>query len=488
MGYLVAIDQGTTGSTVIVLDTELNVISRVNREFAQHYPQPGWVEHEPEQIWCSVLEALKVALDGLDTKQIVGIGITNQRETTIVWDRATGKPIHRAIVWQCRRTEPQCQGLREAGLEGEVTRRTGLVLDPYFSGTKVRWILDHAGAHSDARDGKLCFGTVDSFLVWRLTGGAAHVTDVSNASRTLLMNLENLSWDGDLLGIFGVPEQVLPRLCGNAEIYGYTRSVPGIPDGVPIAGMAGDQQAALFGQACFEIGEAKCTYGTGAFLLMNTGEHFVRSQNRLLSTVAWSLGGRVTYALEGSTFVAGAIVQWLRDGLQFFKTAAEIEELAASVEDNGGVVLVPALTGLGAPHWKAEARGVIWGLTRGVGRGHVARAALEGVAHQCADVLGAMEGDLGGRLGELKVDGGAAANGLLMQVQADLLGCRLVRPRMLDTTALGAALLAGLGVGVFSDLGAIKKSWQMDREFLPRVDEEKRLGMRGLWREGLKRV
>lgn len=490
MGYLVAIDQGTTGNTVMVLDEKLNVQAKVTHEFPQIYPRPGWVEHDPETIWGSVLDALAGAIEasGIDAKEIIAIGITNQRETTFVWERSSGAPIHNAIVWQCRRTEPFCRELREAGLAPMFERKTGLVVDPYFSGTKVRWILDELDAHGRAESGDLCFGTSDSFLVWRLTRGQSFVTDASNAARTLMMDLESLTWDAELLDALKVPLGMLPEICGNAEVYGHTRGVPGLPDGIPIAGMAGDQQSALFGQACYREGEAKCTFGTGSFLLMNTGSKIVRSSNRMLSTVAWNVGGETTYALEGSTFIAGAAVQWLRDQMGFIKDAAEIEALAAEVPDSGGVVFVPSFTGQGAPHWNAEARGVIWGLTRGSSRAHIARATLEGIAHQNADVLEAMEADLGQELGVLKVDGGAAANDLLMQIQSDLLGTRLVRPAMLETTALGAALLAGLGVGLFSDLGAVRDAWRSSGEFSPQIDSEAREAARAYWWAALKRV
>ncbi|MCA9558397.1 MAG: glycerol kinase GlpK, partial [Myxococcales bacterium] len=444
--YVLAIDQGTTGSTVLVLDADLRVRGRHTEEFPQIFPQPGWVEHDPEAIMASVQAALIGALKdaGVDPGDIAGIGITNQRETTVLWDRQTGRAVHNAIVWQCRRTADRCRALKDAGHEALFRARTGLVLDPYFSGTKLAWLLSHVGgARAQAEKGALAFGTIDTFLVWRLTGGAAHVTDASNASRTLMMNLETLDWDDDLLQVLGVPRGVLPAVRGCSEIYGTTRDFPGLPDGIPVAGMAGDQQAALFGQACFDVGEAKCTYGTGAFLLMNTGAEPVPSTNGMLTTVGWKLGDRVTYALEGSAFIAGAAVQWLRDGLGLIQKASDIEGLARQVPDSGGVYFVPALTGLGAPHWKADARGLICGLTRGTTRAHLARAALEGIAFQNHDILRAMEADLGKRLTALKVDGGAPANDLLMQFQADLLGVEIVRPAMLETTALGAAFLAG---------------------------------------------
>jgi glycerol kinase len=486
-----AIDQGTTGSTAVVLDRSLRVLAKANREFPQRFPQPGWVEHDPEAIWQSVRHAVTAVLADpkVDADRIEAIGITNQRETTVVWDRATGAPIHHAIVWQCRRTTEVCQTLRAAGHEALVRERTGLVLDPYFSGTKVAWVLDHVdGARDRAERGELAFGTIDSFLVHRLTGGGVHVTDVSNASRTLLMHLEDGAWDDELLALFRVPKVMLPEIRGNAEVYGKTKNVGFLPDGIPIAGMAGDQQAALFGQACFEPGEAKCTYGTGAFLLMNVGDTPVASNHGLLTTAAWRLNGKTTYALEGSAFVAGAVVQWLRDSLQFFSSAAEVEALAATVEDSGGVVLVPALTGLGAPHWNPEARGVIWGITRGTTRAHVARAALEGIAFQNKDILDAMVADRGEPLRCLRVDGGAAANDLLMQFQCDLVGVPLSRPHMLETTALGAAMLAMVGVGVFDDLGTLREAWVEERRFSSAMSAPERDAAMARWAEGLRRV
>jgi len=472
-GYLLAIDQGTTGTTVLVIDEQLVVRGQHTQDFPQIFPQPGWVEHDPEAIIHSVEVAIAQALAaaGVAGSTVAAIGITNQRETTVLWDRATGRAVHNAIVWQCRRTADRCAVLKAAGHEALFKARTGLVLDPYFSGTKVAWLLDHVpDARTRAARGELAFGTIDSFLVARLTGGAVHVTDVSNASRTLLMDLETLAWDPTLADLLTVPLAVLPTIRSSAEVYGKTRGFKGLPDGIPIAGMAGDQQAALFGQACFAPGEAKCTYGTGAFLLMNTGERPVFSQNGLLTTVAWQVGGHVTYALEGSAFIAGAAVQWLRDGLGLIQHASEIEGLAAQVPDTGGVYFVPALTGLGAPYWRPEARGVIHGLTRGTTAAHLARATLEGIAFQNQDVLAAMQRDLGHPLTTLKVDGGAAANGLLMQIQADLLGVEIVRPAMLQTTALGAALLAGLGSGYFSDLEAVRAAWRADATFQRTAD------------------
>ncbi len=475
--FIVAIDQGTTGSTVLVFDEKLALRGRGYREFKQHFPQPGWVEHDPEEIWESVAGALADAVHGagngggIEAAQIAAVGITNQRETTLVWDRKTGKPLHHAIVWQDRRTAEMCAKLKAAGLEQEFQTRTGLVLDPYFSGTKLKWLLDNVGGlGAHAERGEVCFGTVDSYLVWRLTGGAVHVTDVSNASRTLLFDVHELAWSDRLLELLRVPRSMLPEVRGSAEIYGLTRGVAGLPDGVPVAGIAGDQQAALFGQMCFAGGDAKCTYGTGAFMLMNTGEKAVPSKNGLLTTVGWKIGERVTYALEGSTFIAGAMVQWLRDGLGVIESARDIEALAASVPDSGGVTVVPALAGLGAPHWRPDARGLISGLTRGTTKAHLARAVLEGIALQIADLLGAMQADSGISLKELKVDGGAAANNLLMQFQADVLGVPIVRPAMVEATALGAAMLCGIGAGIWKqpDIAGLFSQGTAQR-FTPRM-------------------
>jgi glycerol kinase len=490
--YLLALDQGTTGSTAVLLDRDLQLVGAVNREFAQHYPQPGWVEHDPADIWRSLGEAVQGVLQktGVLSCDIAAIGITNQRETTVVWDRATGQPVHRAIVWQCRRTADTCRSLREAGWQDLFRARTGLVLDPYFSGTKARWILDRTDQGlARARRGELAFGTIDTWMVWHLTGGA-YVTDVSNASRTLMMDLARAEWDDELLDVLGVPRALLPAIVGNAEQVGVTRGVGFLPDGIPITGMAGDQQAALFGQACFEPGEAKCTYGTGAFLLMNTGTTPVPSTQGLLTTAAWRLPGQdtPTYALEGAAFIAGAAVQWLRDGLGMIETSRDIEALAAQVPDTDGVVFVPALTGLGAPHWNAEARGVLWGLTRGSTRAHIARAVLEGIAFQNMDLLQAMERDLGRRLRILRVDGGAAANNLLMQFQSDLLDVPISRPPSLESTATGAALLAGLGAGWFQNTDHIRDAWREERRFQPTMTREARDLHIARWRQGLARV
>ncbi|HVV48571.1 MAG TPA: glycerol kinase GlpK [Polyangia bacterium] len=450
---VIAIDQGTTGTTVLVVDATRAVRGRGYREFAQIYPRPGEVEHDPEAIWASVTGALGDALVGVDVRRIAALGITNQRETTLLWERDGGRPVANAIVWQDRRTAPLCAALKAAGHEPAVRQRTGLVLDPYFSATKIRWLLDNVGGlRARAEAGALAFGTVDSFLIWRLTGGKTHVTDVTNASRTLLFDLHARRFSDELCALFGVPRALLPEVRPSAGRLGETRGVPGLPDGIPIAGVAGDQQAALFGQDCTEAGDAKCTFGTGAFLLMNVGAEPRPSTHGLLTTVAWTLeaGGAAStaYALEGSAFVAGALVQWLRDGLGLIASAPEIEPLARSVPDAGGVTIVPALTGLGAPHWRAEARGLIAGVTRGTTRAHLARAALEAIALQNVDLVSAMQADAGRSINHLRVDGGAAANDLLMQIQADLLGVQIFRPEMVESTALGAAKLAALAVGL----------------------------------------
>ncbi|HKA90523.1 MAG TPA: glycerol kinase GlpK [Haliangiales bacterium] len=488
MRTVVAIDQGTTGSTVLVLDEKLALLGKANREFPQIYPQPGWVEHDPEQIWGSVLAALRDALAEAHVPRdsVAAVGVTNQRETSLLWDKRTGEPARSAIVWQDRRTAGMCEELKQKGHEPRVRELTGLVLDPYFSGTKLRWMLDD-GHRAGAEAGTLAFGTVDSFLVHRLTGGRVHITDPSNASRTLLFGLRSLAWEDELLALLAVPRACLPEVRGSAEVYGTTRGVAGLPDGIPVAGIAGDQQAALFGQACFSPGDAKCTFGTGAFLLLNTGAQPVASRHGLLTTVAWRIGDEVAYALEGSAFIAGAVVQWLRDGLGIIRSAAEVEVLAASVPDSGGVVLVPALAGLGAPHWRPHARGIIAGLTRGSTAAHVARAALEGVALQNVDILRAMEAD-GGNLALLKVDGGAAANDLLMQFQADVLGVPISRPSILETTALGAAFLAGLGAGVWESKQEILGTWRENRRFLPRIDATEREAHLARWHTAVEKT
>jgi glycerol kinase len=494
-GHLLAIDQGTTGSTALVLGTDGGTLGRATLEFPQHFPEPGWVEHEADEIWQSVVGAVVEALRaaGVRAEDTLAIGITNQRETTLVWERASGTPIHRAIVWQDRRTAPTCESLRAAGESARVAETTGLVLDPYFSGTKVAWLLDHVdGARARAEAGELAFGTVDSFLVFRLAGGAAHsaphVTDVTNASRTLLMSLDRCAWDDEMCRLFGVPRAVLPAIVGSAERVAVTRGVPGLPDGIPIAGIAGDQHAALFGQTCFEPGDAKCTYGTGAFLLVNTGSVRRSSKSGLLATVAWQVGGEVTYALEGSVFIAGAAVQWLRDGLGIIRSAREIETLARSVPSADGVTFVPALSGLGAPYWDARARGLVTGLTRGTTRAHLARATLEAIAFQVDDVLTAMQADLGGPLRRMRVDGGAAQNDLLLELQSSFSALSVERPTELESTARGAAMLAGVGAGVFRSRDELSRFARLEREFRPGIDPSERARARARWEEAVDRA
>ena len=492
MGDLIlSIDQGTTGTTVLIIDHGMNVVSRAYAEFPQIFPKPGWVEHDPEQIWESTETTIAKALEAkqIDPGRIAAIGITNQRETTVVWSKETGRPYYNAIVWQCRRTADICAALKERGLEDSFRDINGLVLNPYFSGTKVSWLLENVPAFAtDADAGRAAFGTIDTFLVWRLTGGVAHVTDVSNASRTLMFSLTDLDWDAELVDILGVPESVLPKVLSSSEVYGTTRRLSVLPDGIPVAGIAGDQQAALFGQACFDPGMAKCTYGTGSFLLLNTGDKIVPSNHKLLTTVGWKLGDEVAYVLEGSCFISGAAVQWLRDGLQIISAANEIERLAAQVEDSGGVVFVPALAGLGAPHWNPEAKGVIWGMTRGTTKAHLARATLDAIALQNFDVLGAMQDDYGQDIALLKVDGGASENNLLMQFQADILGVEISRPTMVETTALGAALLAGLAVGLWKSKQEVTDNWKEDRRFAPSMPMDKKQAHLDLWNEALRRV
>ncbi len=488
MPHVLALDQGTTSSRAIVFDESGAAVAVAQREFRQLFPRPGWVEHDPLEIWESQLAVAREALAraGLEARDVAALGLTNQRETVVLWDRATGKPLANAIVWQDRRTADVCDRLKREGHEPLFRERTGLVLDPYFSGTKLAWLLDHVPGARDAPE-RIAFGTVDSWLLWNLTG-ALHATDVTNASRTLLWNLHTADWDGELLAILDVPRQILPEVRASSEIYGETAAgLFGAP--IPIAGVAGDQQAALFGQACLVPGMVKNTYGTGCFLLMNTGDHPVRSRNQLLTTPAWRLGaGPAEYALEGSVFVAGAVVQWLRDGLGLIRAAADVEALAASVPDTGGVVLVPAFTGLGAPHWDPYARGALVGITRGTTAAHIARAALEAIAFQVADVLDAMAADSGVPIAELRVDGGAAANDLLMQLQADLAGVPVVRPRVQETTALGAAYLAGLATGVWKDTGEIAARWQVDRTFEPALDPPQAAARRARWNRAVERA
>ena len=467
--YILALDQGTSSSRAIVFDHEGGICSVAQMEFTQYFPQPGWVEHNPMEIWSSeaavIAEAIsKIGINGLD---IAAIGITNQRETTIVWDAETGVPVYNAIVWQDRRTSAYCDSLKAQGLVDKIRQKTGLILDAYFSGTKIKWILDNVpGAREKAEAGKLRFGTVDSWLVWQLTRGEVHVTDVSNASRTLLFNIHSLKWDKELLDLFGIPESMMPEVRSSSEVYGHTKTTIFAHE-VPIAGIAGDQQAALFGQMCTEPGSVKNTYGTGCFLLMNTGDKPILSKNNLLTTVAWKIGDSVNYALEGSIFVGGSVVQWLRDGLGVIRSSSEVEELASKVPDNGGVYFVPALTGLGAPHWDPYAHGLICGITRGTTAAHIARAALEGIAFQTMDIVSSMEKDAGMPLSELKVDGGASRNNLMMQFQADILGADVIRPQVTETTALGACYLAGLAVGFWDSLEQVKRQWKAERCFSP---------------------
>jgi glycerol kinase len=479
---LLAIDQGTTGTTSLVMTTDGATIARRTVEFAQHYPEPGWVEHEPTEILASVEASVADVLGQVGSERIAAIGITNQRETTVVWDRGTGKPIHRAIVWQDRRTAPMCERLRADGHEAKFRARTGLVLDPYFSGTKVAWLLDHVeGARARADRGELAFGTIDAYLVHALSGGARHATDATNASRTLLLDLASCNWDDELCALLGVPRGVLPEVVASAGPIATTRGFAGLPDGLPITGIAGDQQAALFGQACFGVGDSKCTYGTGAFALTNVGTAPKASAHGLLTTIAWKVGDRVHYALEGSAFIAGAAVQWLRDGLGVIQSAAEIEALAASVRSSDGVVFVPALSGLGAPHWDPHARGLVSGITRGTTRAHLARAVLEGVAFEVTDLLGAAAADLGQPIARMRVDGGAAANGLLMQLQADFADVTIERPHELESTARGAAMLAGVGAGLFGSIEDAARMSRVERTFVPSMRDDERASHRARW-------
>lgn len=486
--YVLALDQGTTSSRAILYDHAGAPVASAQKEFRQHFPQPGWVEHDANEIWTSQHEVMlaAIATSGATPEAIAAIGITNQRETTVVWDRATGKPIGNAIVWQDRRTARLCDELKADGKAGLIQQKTGLVLDAYFSGTKLKWLLNNVpGARERAENGELCFGTIDTWLIWNLTGGKVHATDPSNASRTLLFNIHTNSWDDELLSLLNIPRAVLPEVRPSSGSFGELL-IDGVA--VPIAGNAGDQQAALFGQGCHSPGMAKNTYGTGCFLLLNTGSAAVASTNKLLTTTAWQLeAGQPQYALEGSVFIGGAVVQWLRDGLRAIKTAADVEALAAEVPDSGGVYLVPAFAGLGAPHWDPYARGAMFGLTRGSGITHIARAALESIAFQSAEVLAAMEKDAGLKLTELRVDGGATANNLLMQIQADLLGVPVVRPKVLETTALGAAYLAGLAVGFWQDAGDIQRNWQVDRIFEPTLPRDRAASMMAGWSKAVER-
>jgi len=470
--YILALDQGTTSSRSMVFDKQGNVVGVAQKEFRQIFPQPGWVEHDADEIWSTQVGTMAeaVAKAKISMKQIAGIGITNQRETTVVWERKTGKPVCNAIVWQDRRTAAFCDELKAANLSALIKEKTGLVIDAYFSASKLKWILDSVpGARQKASNGELAFGTVDSWLVWKLTNGEVHITDVSNASRTMLLNIHTAEWDDELLQIFSVPRAMLPEVKASSKIYGVTGNI--IPDShLPIGGIAGDQQAALFGQMCTQPGMVKNTYGTGCFMLMNTGTKVIASKNNLLTTIAWKIENEIEYALDGSVFIAGAVVQWLRDGLKIIRTSKEVEELSGNVPDAGGVYLVPAFAGLGAPHWNQHARGDIFGLTRGSTNAHIARAALDSIAYQTYDVLKAMEADAGISITELRVDGGATVNNALMQFQSDILNCKVVRPTITETTALGAAYLAGLAVGYWKNIDEIRQQWQVDKEFSPQME------------------
>ena len=488
--YILALDQGTSSSRAIVFDEHGLTKAVSQKEFTQIFPKPGWVEHNPMEIWSSQAAVIAEAITSIDINglNIAAIGITNQRETTIVWDAETGEPVYNAIVWQDRRTSEFCDGLKRDGRTDLIRSKTGLIIDAYFSATKILWILENVpGARQKADEGKLRFGTVDTWLIWMLTRGEVHVTDVSNASRTMLFNIHTLEWDKELLQLFDIPESMMPQVKSSSEIYGYTKTTLFAHE-VPIAGLAGDQQAALFGQMCTEPGSVKNTYGTGCFMLMNSGERPIMSSNNLLTTIAWKIGDKVNYALEGSIFVAGSVVQWLRDGLGIIRSSSEIEALACSVEDNGGVYFVPALTGLGAPHWDQYAKGCIYGISRGTTAAHIARAALEGIAFQTMDIVNAMQKDAGVTLKELKVDGGASRNNLLMQFQADILGTSVIRPTVTETTALGAAYLAGLAVGYWESIDHIKSQWGVDTTFRPLATQEKVEELKAGWSDAIKRT
>lgn len=486
--YILSLDQGTTSSRAIVFDKKGSIVATAQKEFTQIFPQPGWVEHDANEIWSTQLGVATEAIlkAGLTIHDIAAIGITNQRETTVVWDRKTHQPVCNAIVWQDRRTAAYCDELKKDGSASTIHQKTGLVTDAYFSGTKVKWILDNvAGARAKAENGELCFGTIDSWLLWKLTNGKVHATDVSNASRTLLYNIHSLEWDKDLLKLFDVPASMLPEVRSSSEIYGMTQNLL-TASSVPVSGIAGDQQSALFGQMCTQPGMVKNTYGTGCFMLMNTGTKPVISKNNLLTTIAWKVNGEVQYALEGSVFIGGAVVQWLRDGLHIIQTSADVEELALKAEDNGGVYFVPAFTGLGAPYWNQHARGMIAGITRGTTDAHIARAAIESIAYQSMDLLLAMEGDAGLPIKEVRVDGGATVNNQLMQFQSDILNTAVVRPVVTETTALGAAYLAGLAVGYWNSIDELQQYWQKDRSFTPSMPAGTRSDLKANWKRAVK--
>lgn len=486
--YILALDQGTTSSRAILFNHQGSIAATAQKEFTQIFPEPGWVEHNPDEIWSSQFSVMAevIARQNISTKEIAAIGITNQRETTIVWDRTNGQPIYNAIVWQDRRTAGYCDELKRQGAADMIQQKTGLILDAYFSATKLKWILDNvSGARTKADKGLLAFGTVDSWLAWKLSGGKLHITDVSNASRTMLLNIHTGEWDKELLKLFSIPESVLPQVVASSSRYGVTEAVVKHAN-IPIAGIAGDQQSALFGQMCTQPGMVKNTYGTGCFMLMNTGQKAVTSKNKLLTTVAWKINNKIEYALEGSIFIGGAVVQWLRDGLQIIRSSSEVESLAATVSNNDGVYVVPAFAGLGAPHWNQYARGSVFGLTRGSTHAHIARAALESIAYQTTDVLKAMESDSGISIKELRVDGGATINNLLMQFQSDILQVPVIRPRVYETTALGAAYLAGLAVGYWSSVEEVQKQWQMDKTFTPAMSAEKVAELMKGWQRAVK--
>ena len=488
--YILALDQGTSSSRAIVFDEKGTTCAVAQKEFRQIFPKSGWVEHDPHEIWSSQASVIAEAITMMDINglNLAGIGITNQRETTIVWDSETEEPVYNAIVWQDRRTSDYCDELKKQGVTDMIRQKTGLIIDAYFSATKIKWILDNVpGARKRAEKGKLLFGTVDTWLIWRLTRGEVHVTDVSNASRTMLFNINTLEWDQELLDLFGIPRSMMPEVKSSSEIYGHTKTTI-FAHKVPISGIAGDQQAALFGQMCTEPGMVKNTYGTGCFLLMNSGEKPILSKNNLITTIAWKIGDKVSYALEGSIVVGGSVVQWLRDGLKVINSSSEVEALASQVPDTNGVYFVPALTGLGAPWWDQYARGTIIGISRGTTTAHIARAALEGIAYQTMDITAAMSRDAGIPLKELKVDGGASRNNLLMQFQADILGTHVIRPQVVETTAMGAAYLAGLAVGYWSSIDEIRKQWQIDRVFEPTWEEEKVREAREGWQDAVKRT
>jgi glycerol kinase len=486
--YILALDQGTTSSRAIVFDKTGAIVAVAQKEFTQIFPQPGWVEHDATEIWSTQLGVATEAVlkAGITIHDIASIGITNQRETAVVWDRKTSQPIYHAIVWQDRRTSAYCDELKKDGSAATIREKTGLVTDAYFSATKLKWILDNvSGARQKAENGELCFGTIDSWLLWKLTNGKVHATDVTNACRTLLFNIHTMQWDDDLLNLFGIPASMLPEVCSSSEVYGHTQHLLTAAN-IPISGIAGDQQAALFGQMCIHPGMVKNTYGTGCFMLMNTGKKPVTSNNNLLTTVAWKIGNDVQYALEGGVFIAGAVVQWLRDGLKLIQTSGEVEGLSLRVDDNGGVYMVPAFTGLGAPYWNQHARGLIVGLTRGSSDAHVARAALESIAYQTMDVLAAMQADAGMPIKEVRVDGGATVNNYLMQFQADILNTKVIRPQVTETTALGAAYLAGLAVGFWSDTKEVEKYWQAEKTFDPTMKEEQRMIHAKGWKKAVR--